>query len=149
MDEEQFEQSPEEPTPRLTFFRVLCIATFLGSGWSFISALFCGIFFDSLEPAIQSSPFPMPSEVIAMLPMLLAAGRWFFLTTAVFCGISLWGAIMMWNLRKTGFHIYAISQIFLLIIPMLFIHGSLEMIPQAMLSGIFIFGYASNLRYMH
>jgi hypothetical protein len=149
MAEEQFDPSPEESAPRLTFFRILCIATFLGSGWGFISSLFCGIFFDSIEPAVQSSPFSMPSEIIAMVPLLIAAGRWFFISTAVFSGISLYGAIQMWNLKRPGFHLYAISQIMLLIVPMLFMHGSIEMIPQAMISGIFIFAYASNLRYMH
>jgi hypothetical protein len=149
MVEEHSNPPPDENAPRMTFFRILCIASFLGSGWGFISALFCGIFFNSLGPAIQNSPFTLPAEVTAMLPLLLAAGPWFFLTTAVFSGLSLAGSIKMWSLQKTGFHIYAVSQILLLIVPLIFMHGSVEMLPQAMFSGIFIFAYASNLKYMH
>jgi hypothetical protein len=146
MEEEQPGQSPEESAPRLTFFRILCIATFLGSGLGLFSYLFCGIFYDSLAPAIKSSPFRMQEDVVQML---LGASRWFFITNAILFGFSLFGAIQMWNLHKTGFHFYAISQILMLFIPMLFVGSSAEMIPQAMVSGIFIFAYASNLRYMH
>jgi hypothetical protein len=149
MVEEHSDPTPEDNAPRLTFFRILCIASFLGSGWGFISAFICGIFFDSLGPAIKSSPINLPAEVIAILPVLLAAGPWFFLTTALFSGLSLAGSIKMWSLQKTGFHIYAVSQILLLIVPLIFMHGSVEMLPQAMFSGIFIFAYASNLKYMH
>jgi len=84
-----------------------------------------------------------------IVEMLLKVNRWFFIFQAIFLSLSLFGAIQMWNLRKFGFHLYAISQIMLLIVPMLFIRGSGETLPQAMVSGIFIFAYASNLRYMH
>jgi hypothetical protein len=146
MSEDQPDPSPEETAPRLTFFRILCIASLLGSGMGLVSYLFCGIFYDSLGPAIDATPFKMQREV---MEVLLSAGRWFFITNAIFYGLSLFGAVQMWNLRKIGFHFYAIAQILLLIVPMLFIHGNSETLPQAMVSGIFIFAYASNLRYMH
>lgn len=146
MTEEQFNPSPEESTPRLTFFRILCITSFIGSGLGLFSYFFCGVFYDSLGPAIDASPFQLQREVVEML---LSAGRWFFISNALLFGISLFGVIQMWNLRKTGFHMYAIAQILLLIVPMLFIRGKMDSLPQAMLSGIFIFAYASNLRYMH
>jgi hypothetical protein len=143
------DHSPEETTPQLTFFRILCIGTFIWSGWFAFSTFVCGIFFDGLGPAIKSSPISLPPEILDSLPLLLAAGRWFFISTAVFNGLSLFGAIKMWNLQKSGFHFYAIAQIILLIIPMIFIHGSTEMLLQAMVSATFIFAYASNLKYMH
>ena len=146
MADEHFDQQPEETTPRLTFLKILCITSFIGSGMGLISYLFCGIFFDSLGPAIEASPFAMQRDIMLML---MAAGRWFFLINAVFFGLSLFGAIQMWNLRKVGFHFYAMSQIALLIIPLLFMHGYAEAIPQAMVTGIFIFSYASHLRFMN
>jgi hypothetical protein len=146
MSEDQSDPSPEETAPRLTFFRILCTATFLGSGLGLVSYLFCGIFFDNLGPAIEASPFMMQRDV---MEMLLGAGRWFFIVNAFLFALSLYGTVQMWNLRKIGFHFYAISQILLLIVPMLFIHGNAETLPQAMVSGIFIFAYASHIRYMH
>jgi hypothetical protein len=148
MIENKTDPSPEQTRPPLTFFRILCIGTFIWSGWGFISSLFCGIFFDSIGPALKSSPITMPREIIDSMPVIMAAGRWFFLSTAVFCALSLAGAIKMWYLQKLGFHLYTIAQIILLIIPMLFIHGSAEILLQAMISGIFVFAYASNLKYM-
>jgi len=145
MSDDQPDPLPEETSPQLTFFRVLCIATFLGSGIGLFAYLFCGVFYDGLGPAIQASPFPMQRDV---MEILIGAGRWFFLVNALCYGFSLFGAIQMWKLRKIGFHLYTIAQIMLLIVPMLFIRGSAETLPQAMVSGIFIFAYASNLKYM-
>ena len=148
MTDEHADNTPEEIKPQLTFLHILCITSFIGSGWFFFSFLSCGIFFDSLGPAIKASPFAMQQEVMDMMPKLLAAGRWFFLTNAVFYGLSLFGAIRMWKLQKTGFHFYAMSQIMLLILPFLFMQGYSEALPQAMVTGIFIFSYASNLKFM-
>lgn len=145
MPDEQFDQQPEETTPRLTFLRILLIITLIGSGLGFISYLFCGIFFDSLGPAIESSAFAMQRDLMLLL---MSAGRWFFLTNSFLYGLSLFGAYRMWNLQKIGFHFYAMSQIALLIVPFLFMKGYSEALPQAMLTGIFIFFYASSLRFM-
>lgn len=145
MSDEQLDRQPEETAPRLTFLRILCITSVIGSGLGFISYLFCGLFFDSLGPAIESSTFAMQRDLMLML---LSAGRWFFLINAVFFGLSLFGVIQMWNLRKEGFHFYAMSQIALLIVPLLFMRGYAETIPQALITGTFIFSYASHLRFM-
>ena len=145
MADEQFNQQPSEIPPRLTFLRILCITSFIGSGLGFISYLFCGIFFDSLGPAIDASPFTMQRD---LMKVLMAAGRWFFLLNAIFFGLSLFGAFQMWHLRKVGFHFYAMSQIALMIVQLLYISGSVETIPQAMITGIFILAYATHLKFM-
>ena len=72
MADEQFDQQPKETAPRLTFLKILCITSFIGGGLGLISYLFCGIFFDSLGPAIESSGFAMQRDIMLML---LAAGR--------------------------------------------------------------------------
>ena len=145
MTDEQFDQQPEEITPRLTFFRILCITSFIGSGLGFISFLFCGIFFDSLGPAMETSSFAMQRDLMLVL---MAAGRWYFLSNGILFGFSLYGAMQMWKLRKVGFHFYTMSQIAILIVPLLFIKGYSDALPQAMLSGAFIFAYATHLRFM-
>lgn len=145
MADEQIAPQTEETPPRLTFLRVLCITSFIGSGLGFFSYLFCGLFFDSLGPAVDAPAFAMQRDLMLIL---LAAGRWFFLINAVLFGLSLFGVRLMWNLHKTGFHFYAMSQIAILIVPLVFMQGYAEAIPQAMLTGIFIFSYASHLRFM-
>jgi hypothetical protein len=148
MTNEHLDQQPEESAPQLTFLRMLLITTFIGSGWFLISFFFCGIFFDSLGPAVKASPFAQQQDIMLMLPRLLAAGRIFFLINTVLYALSLFGAIQMWKLRKSGFHFYALSQITMLITTMLFLHEYEGTILPAMLTGIFIFSYASNLRFM-
>ena len=145
MADEQFDKAPEETPPRLTFLRILCITSFLGSGLGLISFLFCGIFFDSLGPAVESSTFVMQRD---MMKVLMAAGRWYFLSNGILFGFSLFGAIQMWKLHKVGFHFYTMSQIAILIVPLLFIPGYADALPQAMITGAFIFSYASHLRFM-
>ncbi len=145
MADEQLDQKPEEAAPRLTFFRILLITSFIGSGLGFISFLFCGIFFDSLGPAMETSTLALQRDLMLVL---MAAGRWYFLSNGILFGFSLYGAIQLWKLRKVGFHFYTMSQIAILIVPLLFIKGYNDALPQAMLSAAFIFAYATHLRFM-
>ena len=58
------------------------------------------------------------------------------------------GAFMMWKLKKTGFHVYTVSQIFLVLSPMYFFHLPVPYLLDVILSGMFIILYSYNLKYM-
>jgi len=149
--------SQENPNyePSLRFLKVLCILTFAGSG---LYALIFGIigifysFFQSLTPAYFED-YSLNEERLNVLKesmnMIHAGGRYYFLVNALMFTLSFNGAYQMWNLRKSGFPIYTISQILLLITPMIFIKGFQMPWMNVLLTAMFIFSYAGYLKKMN
>ena len=146
-----FDQLPNEEDPKpvqvtkpkgLLF---ICILTFIFSGLSFISFFFCSIFYAYLPGIIQSSPF---TKDIPGVEGLADASVWFYILSTLFYGVSLAGAILMLLVRKVGFHLYAVAQLLLLIIPMIFIHGYKTDFSSFAITGIFILLYATYMKAM-
>ncbi len=144
MEEPATIAAPEQPK-RPTQLTVLCILTFIGSGMNLFSSLIIAGFYDLfVEIATEfAEKFKIPG-----LEMLTEATPAFFLVSGVLYAGSLAGAILMMLMKKTGFHIYTISQILLVIAPMYFLHLPGPGIPELIFSGLFIFLYSRNLRFM-
>jgi hypothetical protein len=137
------------PTPsvpkRPVLLTVLCILTFIGSGMNIFSGLIISLFHDTFLTIAEelSENLDLPGiEVILQAPPV------FFLSSALLYAGSLTGAVMMWNLRRNGFHVYAISQILHLIAPMYFLKLAGPSIIDLIFSGIFIILYSLNLKFM-
>ncbi len=128
--------------PGLTF---LCILSFIGSGLSALSSLLIAATYDLLPEAIKQSPL---KDKEALLEMINSAGPLFFLITGLLYLVSLSGVILMFRLRKTGFHLYTIAQLIMLIAPLLMIDGFVFPLSNLMLTASFILAYAVNIRTM-
>jgi hypothetical protein len=91
--------NPVESNKRPTFLTVLCILTFIGSGMGAISAL-------------------------AMQEPLLAdyAGYYYWLMLLLNLG-TLFGAIQMWQLKKTGLFIWTASTVIAVILQWVVVKG--------------------------
>ncbi len=122
---------------------LLCILSFIGSGLASFSNLSISIAYPDLDEILAASGFNIPG-----IEEVLSAGRSFFVLSFVLYLLSFWGVYYMWKLKKTGFHIYSISQIILLIIPSYFIPGLGFPTIAVMITAMFIILYASNLRLM-
>lgn len=136
----------QEPLRRPTLLTTLCILTFIGSGMNLFSSLTIAGFFDIfMEIAADlTEKYNLPGmEFMAMTT------PGYFLTTALFYAGSVAGAIMMMKLKKTGFHLYTISQILLLITPMYFLKLPGPGIAELFFAGLFVFLYSLNLKVMH
>jgi hypothetical protein len=142
------------PTPakRQTGLTVICILTFIFSGLSLLSYLFYSLYYNFLPELIQSSPFTKYISGVegmeAAIKTLTETNIWFFILNTLLYSASLTGAIMMFKLKKIGFHFYTVAQILLLIIPMIYMAGYKTDIASTMISGMFIFLYYTNLRFM-
>lgn len=135
---------PEGQKPKRTeILTILCILSFIGSGLAGFSNLIIALAYNDLDKIIASSKFDIPG-----LKESLNAGRPFFAISFVLYLLSFTGVMLMWKLKKTGFHIYAISQIILLIIPSFFLPDLGFPTLAVMISAIFILLYATNLRVM-
>jgi len=144
MDEQQ-PPVTENPSPNLVFLKILCVMTFIGSGLGFISYGIIGLNPQYFLSNLSLAPDEESRELIAML---LSTGRTFLLLNALFYGISLAGAILLWKLRKVGFHLYTASQLLLLILPMAFIKGFPMPGTSIFMTLIFIWGYSGFLKFM-
>jgi hypothetical protein len=132
---------PELPN----LLRILCILTFIGSGMNFVSSFMISVFYDQFTVIAESinRSFPLPG-----LEMILEGKSLFFAVSALIYLGCITGAILMWKLKKTGFHVYTISQILLVFSPMYFFNLPSPSLLDIILSGIFILLYSTNLKFM-
>jgi hypothetical protein len=139
---DQFQESRPERTKLLS---ILCILTFIGSGMNFFSDIIIALFYDQFIVFAESigKIFHVPG-----LEMILDGKSSFFALSALICVISFTGAILMWKSKKAGFHVYTISQILLILLPMYFFNLPMPSFLDIILSGIFVILYSSNLKYM-
>lgn len=160
--------SPSAPAGgvRNTFLTVICILSFIGSGWGVIKAIRSYATADyiaqigsgamqSAEKQInQISTTPdFVKQIIGSVEKDMNPD--FLRKLAIFQFIAnlltLSGAILMWNLKKTGFYLYLMGIIVLVVAP--FAMGRLVGAIGGSLIGffgvIFIVMYAVNLKQMN
>ena len=135
------ESKPERPK----LLNILCILTFIGSGMNFISSLMIALFYDQFTILVEdiSKSFHLPG-----MELMLEGQSIFFAVSALVYAGCIAGAILMWKLKKAGFHVYTIFQILLILSPMYFLHLPVPSFLDIILSGTFIILYSSNLKYM-
>jgi len=147
MDETTPKLLPETtPTPRRpNLLTILCILTFIGSGMNLLSSLVIAGFYDEFVILAQEfgEKFNLPG-----MELIMEAKPVFFLTSAIGYAIAITGAILMMKLKKTGFHIYTIAQILLILVPMYFFHMTGPSMLDIILSGTFVLLYGVNLKIM-
>lgn len=163
---------------RPTFLTVLCILTFVGCAWGLYTN-FTGYFAvkasadamsessaqlsEQMNAAMDSvatsnNMTPEEREMAGKLGEALsgAAGNPAGIATTalvqgIMCILCLVGALMMWNLKKTGFYIYTLAQVVTIAAPFIWVGGlggGLVGILGAIFPIIFIILYALNLKHM-
>jgi len=145
MEEQLLPPTPEDKPKRTRLLTVLCILTFIGSGMNLFSGFMTAAFYDTFTSVAQAvaEKFKLPG-----MESLLESPPALFLTLGFFYSASLTGALMMWNLKKAGFHVYTIAQILIIIAPMYFLKMQGPSMPDLLLSGTFIIFYSINLKTM-
>lgn len=130
---------------------ILCVLSFIGSGLGFLSNFMVFMIYSSISEIMESDEFmQMPNlEPEVLLQFLTAGGRSYFFISTVLYLASIIGVYFMWKLRKTGIHIYAMAQIALLIIPLLFISTELPALPGLLITALFILLYSKFLKVMY
>lgn len=154
--------------PRPTLLSVLCILTFLSSIsglWTQSERLWSpGIVADqmtqifeqiqeSLEGQTNEESVKMLERIFASIsPSLTAENiRNSAIILLIYESLTLYGAYLMWNLRKRGFYLYIGGTIAALLLPFLLIGGWLGIIltfGEAFFSVLFGLLYAINLKHM-
>ena len=162
--ENPFENKPKRPT----FITVLCILTFIGSGWGTISNLISIFTYNIGNTQIQIEQIANATEnldgnatfmygffnsSIEVLKAMAEHGKEIAIINLMLCLLSLIGAILMFNLRRFGFYFYTTAQCLMLFVTPYFVGFApfiwIGMISSAVPNVVFIILYAVNLKYMH
>ncbi|RLD38512.1 MAG: hypothetical protein DRI74_03660 [Bacteroidetes bacterium] len=136
-----------KPIVRPQLLTVLAILSFIGSGMSFFSYFIMGIYYHSFLVVIQTNLSDMYSQMGIDIDIgfieefFVKAGRFFFILTSLAYAVSLYGIYKMWNLQKDGLHYYAISQLVILILPLIFVSPQMPVFSSLLLTTLFILLY--------
>ncbi len=140
---ENISNSATQSGKRPALLTVLCVLTFLCSGFATLLSL-VGIFasgwiLDMLAPII-------PGMVNYSSAFLIV----FFFILVVIWGLSLWGAILMFNRRKGGFVLYLIPNGLLLVLQAILTISAFNVffLLFVLISILFIILYATQVKFM-
>lgn len=126
--------------------RIILVLSIIGSGFSLFGYLMTGLTLPTLKAAYQSGSIPFPSEMTVLVEQFLETPRSFFLCTALLYAMSLTGVILMWNLRKSGFHLYTLAQLLILLVTLLFLGRERVPLGDIMFTLLFVIYYYLALR---
>ena len=120
----------ENPTPkRPDGLTVACVLSFISAVWFALGNLITFLSYNVMKSLTTDENYlemmekfvPDMDEFEATMQVQFAVSRGSYLLQALLYIGSFIGVLYMWRLQKKGFHIYAISQILLLIVTAMFV----------------------------
>ena len=125
---------------------ILLVLSIIGGGMVFFTSLSMAIaqpIFDAIYTANQKL---IPPEMVTAWERAAAVPRPFYAAMALFGALSVTGCVLMWNLRKSGYYCYAIAQLMMLVLPLLFLGKGDLGIGDVMFTALFLFVYYLQLK---
>lgn len=120
----------ENPQPqRPSGLTVWCVLSFINAGFQFTSNIFSFLLYNVMHELGESEEYyemmekftPDMEQFESVMQAQLAVSRVNYLLQALLFAGSFVGVLFMWKQLKKGFHIYAISQILILIVTAIFV----------------------------
>ncbi len=118
----------------------LLVLSFINTGLSLLSEIFMAAMLPSMSTFFDTQREMFPDEMAIMIDRTLGIPQWYFLILALLDAASVVGLVMMWQLRKNGFHCYALSKLLLILMPLLFLDRMYISIGNIMIAMLMI-GY--------
>ena len=129
-----------------TALHILLVLSMIWAGLSCLSYLMMGLMLPFFQDYYTSHPGMMPEEFYTMVERMFEVPKGYYLVCSLLFALELAGAILMWNLRRSGFHSYTIARLLLLLLPLLFLGRGAMAIGDVMLALLFILVYYLLLR---
>lgn len=76
-----------------------------------------------------------------MCERLFAVPQWYYVICGLLDAISFVGLLLMWRLRRNGFHCYTLAKLLLMLMPLLFLDRSYVGLGDIMIGILFIVYY--------
>lgn len=147
MMEDNFEETGLVlPPKRPVLLTVLCILTFISTGFSILGCLVIPAAPDLIMLLVQQNKELTPQE-IEQTSIVINAGWPYYLALLMLTLLSLSGAILMLRLKRNGFHFYTIANILLFFIPIVWL-GMPFSLFAAFFPAMFVGLYAMHLKVM-
>ena len=151
---EQDYQNFENPKPqRPIALTVFCILSFINAVYQFVVGISTFLTFNMLKEMFNSEEFLEMMEKIGVdvetnagaMEAIFSVNRSYYLLSALLYAASFVGVMYMWKLQKRGFHYYAIAQILILIVTVLFVTRvtGAPIWADVIYTAVFIFFYFS------
>jgi hypothetical protein len=135
-----------------TGLMVLCVLTFIGSGFSALTYFLSFLLYDTLTAMMLQMADTMGGVFATYYSnaadMFSSTSRYLFLLMAISCLLSITGSGCMVKMRKVGFHLYVAGQILLIGLPIILMTKGGFSFFEAVLSIVFIALYGSYLKKM-
>ena len=130
----------------LRTLHVLLILSFIYTGIMFIGELISGMALPWMTRYYAAHPDAVPDEWGILLERSLSIPQWYYFLTALLDAVSIVGMVLMWRLRKNGFHCYTLAKLLLIAMPMLFLSRSFIGIGNIMVCVLMICIYFYLMR---
>ncbi len=156
----QSESIENKKPKRSVSFTIVLLLSMIGSSFSVLSNLATGASHAIITKLMVENGMQLPESLTSfyssmldippdyfneMISRMLDTPQYYFFLNAFFQALSLLGAILMWNFRKTGFHCYTLAQLILLLLPAAFLGKAYIGVGDIMLTILFIAFYALNI----
>lgn len=129
-----------------TLLHILLVLSFIGAGTSAFTYLITALFLPQLAATFEANPSMLPAEMYTMMERFFEVPRPYYAACSLLYGLELAGAVLMWNLRRSGFHCYTIARLLLLLLPLLFLGAGYVGWGDLMFAALFIVLYYTLLR---
>ena len=129
-----------------TLFHILLVITFFFAGLSAFSYLMTALLLPTMQQLYANNPSVLPEQFSIMMQQMLDTPRGYFLGAGLLYTLEVLGAALMWRLRWTGFHCYALARLLLLLLPLLFLGRGFVGVGDIMFALLFIAVYYMIMR---
>jgi hypothetical protein len=146
MSEQKINSTNQDINVRPSSLSHICILTFIGSGLSAIVFLLIFLIYDLIPDLLLQDEFAANGMILNEITT--KANRIFFFIMPILYALSITGAVMMWKLKKKGFHLYTIVQLLMLLLPFFMVTDYSISFPNALITAIFIGAYSLNFSQM-
>lgn len=131
MGQPEFLENENQQPKRTTFLLIICILTFIGSGYSLLYYLLLPIAKAHLPEMMDMYSNIFKDETVLkqmneMFNFMAEVPSWKYLLVALGFAGSVTGAALMLKLRKEGLHVYIISQILIFALLSFLIGGPMK-----------------------
>ena len=125
-----------------TLLKILLVLSIISAVFCILSEGMMALFLPTLDRVYAAHPEVLEEfhltatwEVMAQVP------RPFYGAMALLSALSLTGCLLMWKLRRVGFHCYTLAQLLMLLLPLLFLGKGAVGIGNVMFTVLFVVYY--------
>ena len=129
----------ESDRKRPPFLSALSILSFIGSGLGFVGYFLVSVFYERAAEIIVKYSYYHSVEQIS---------AFYFTVLMALFAVSLTSAIRMWKLHRDGFFLYILSQLAILLLPVVWMDWLALSATNAIFTAVFVIGYGLNWRSM-